>query len=86
MSDEWAAYRYLSQRGYHHTTVDHTENFVDPVTGCQTQTIESFCANSKVHFKEMHGVKDCQLPAHLDETMFRWNNKKRTCFHKCFAK
>ena len=71
MSDEWAAYRSMSQQGYHHTTVNHTENFVDPVTGCHTQTIKSFWANSKVHFKEMHGVKDSQLPAHLDETMFR---------------
>lgn len=80
MSDEWAAYRSLSQQGYHHTTVNHTENFVDPVTGCHIQTIESFWANSKVHFKEMHGVKDSQLPAHLDETMFRWNNKKEDMF------
>ena len=75
MSDEWASNRSLSQQGYHHT-VNHTENFVDPVTDCHTQTIESFWANSKVHFKEMHGVKDSQLLAHLDETMFRWNNKK----------
>ena len=52
MSDEWAAYRSLSQQEYHHTTINHTENFVDPVTGCHTQTIESFWANSKVHFKK----------------------------------
>ena len=80
MSDEWAAYRSLSEKGYHHTTNNHTENFVDPVTGCHTQTIEGFWANSKVHFKEMHGIKVSQLPAHLDESKFRWNNKKEDMF------
>ena len=25
MLDEWAAYRSLSQHGYHHTTVNHTD-------------------------------------------------------------
>ena len=80
ISDEWAAYRSLSQQGYHHTTVNHTETFVDSVTSCHIQTIKSFWANSKVHFKEVHGVKDSPLPAHLDETMFRWNNKKEDIF------
>ena len=28
----------------------------------------------------MHGVKDSQLPAHLDEATFRWNNKKEDMF------
>ena len=28
----------------------------------------------------MHGVKDSQLTAHLDDTMFRWNNKKENMF------
>ena len=86
ISDEWAAYHSLSQQGYNHTTVNHTENFVDSVTSCHTQTIESFWANSKVHFKEMHGVKDSQPPAHLDETMFRWNNKKEDIFSLMFRK
>lgn len=65
MSDEWAAYSSLSQRGYHHLTVNHSENFVDPVTGSHTQTIEGFWSNSKVYFKRMHGVKSPQIPAHL---------------------
>ena len=80
MSDEWAAYRSLSEKGYHHTTNNHTEKFVDPVTGCHKQTIEGFWAKTKVHFKKMHRIKDSQLPAHLDETMFPWKNKKEDMF------
>ena len=51
-SDEWAVYRSLSQQVYHHTTVNHTENFVDPVTGCHTQAIESFLAIQKYTSKK----------------------------------
>lgn len=80
MSDECAAFRSLSQRGYHRTRGNHTENYVYPVSCCHTQTIKSFKANSKVRFKEMHAVKDSQLPAHLDKNMFRWNNKKGSHF------
>ena len=39
-SDEWAAYRNIAQMNmvppYQHLTVDHTVNFVDPLTGCTT--------------------------------------------------
>lgn len=80
MSDEWAAYSSLSRRGYHHLTVNHSQNFVDPVTGSHTQTIEGFWSNSKVYFKRMHGVKSPQIPAHLDEIMFRWNHKTEDIF------
>ena len=32
-SDEWAAYRNLNANGYVHETVNHTQHFVNPVTG-----------------------------------------------------
>ena len=70
MSDEWAAYSSLSRRGYYHLTVNHSENFVDLVTGSHTQTIEGFWSNSKVNFNRMHGVKSPEIPAYLDEIMF----------------
>ena len=40
VSDEWAAYRRIPEYGYQHRTVNHSEHFVDPVTGNHTQNIE----------------------------------------------
>lgn len=40
MSDCWRAYRCLPDHGYFHATVNHSENFADPVTGAHTQNIE----------------------------------------------
>ena len=43
MSDEWAAYRQISSINVHppyvHQTVNHSRNFVDPVTGACTNNI-----------------------------------------------
>ena len=86
ISDQWAAYNSLNTLGYMHLTVNHRQNFVDPVTGAHTQTIESFWSHSKAIFKGMRGSKRDQLPAHLDEVMFRWNNKGTPLFPLLMSK
>ena len=40
MSDMWKAYYCLQDEGYHHLTVNHRLNFVDPDTRAHTQSIE----------------------------------------------
>ena len=80
VSDEWAAYRALPQHGFNHITVNHSQNFVNPVTGAHTQTIEGFWGNAKHIFKSMRGSSAIQLSAHLDEIMFRWNHKGEDLF------
>ena len=70
------------QNNYHHETVNHTENYVDPTTGAHTQRMEGFWGNAKEHFKSMHGVKEAMLGAHLDEMTYRWNHRNEDLFDK----
>ena len=65
-SDQWAAYRQLSANvNYTYATVNHSVNFVDPVTGVHTQAIESYWAKAKNKFKAMKGVATPQLSGYL---------------------
>jgi len=40
-SDGWSGYNGLSDLGYSHNVVNHSENFVDPISKAHTQRIES---------------------------------------------
>ncbi|GFX30957.1 DDE_Tnp_IS1595 domain-containing protein [Trichonephila clavipes] len=42
-SDCWKSYATLGQVDYNHLTVNHSLNFVDPVTNCHTNIIEKVC-------------------------------------------
>ena len=70
-SDEWAAYnRVAAIPGVAgHGVVNHSLHFVDPVTGVNTQTVESYWNRVKTKFKRMLGVSKAQLALHLDEFM-----------------
>lgn len=50
-SDGWKGYCGLEQKGYTHKTVNHKQNYVDPISGCHTNTIEG----------NWYGVK-CGIP------------------------
>jgi transposase-like protein len=82
ITDCWAAYNSLGTHGYHHQTVNHSHNFVDPVTGAHTQTIEGFWAHGKQPFKVAYGFPLDQLTSHLDEITWRWNNKEVNTFDR----
>lgn len=48
-SDEWGAYKNLSNVGYEHETVNHSEHiYKDPVTGCHTNGIEGEWSHCKL--------------------------------------
>ena len=72
-SDQWRAYNSVAQlpNVSTHSRVNHSLNFVDPVTGVHTQNVESYWNRVKRRFKTMMGVSSDQLPSYLDEFMWR---------------
>lgn len=71
-SDEWPAYKCLTSLGFEHDTVNHQENFVDPVSGAHTQSIERSWLDAKVKImKKMRGVPTKYLQSHLDHVCWK---------------
>ena len=72
-SDDWAAYRRVASLPgvSSHEVVNHSLNFIDSITGVQTQAVESYWNRVKRKFKKMMGVSADQLALHLDEFMWR---------------
>ena len=62
MSDQWAAYNSLGTLGHTHYTVNHTENFVDPVPGAHTQTNESFWVSLNLSLRICGGQQQTNYP------------------------
>jgi len=72
VSDEWGAYKTLDQHGFQHRTVNHHENFVNPVNGANTQIIECVWSGLKLKImRKMHGTTPEMLPRHLKEFWWR---------------
>jgi len=73
ISDEWAAYRGIQNlpQNYDHRTVNHSQNFVNPITGAHTNNVESYWKRAKAVFKRMNGTSKDMVPSYLDEFMWR---------------
>ena len=69
-SDMWKAYNQLSSAGYHHDTVNHSRNFVDPNTGVHTNLVESMWSRAKAKFKAMNGTNRNLVGSYLVEYMW----------------
>ena len=84
-SDDFATYRNAVGQlpnVVQHRVVNHSLNFVDPVTGIHTQHVESYWNRVKTKFKRMMGVQCAQMPSHLDE--FMWRERYGDTDIKCF--
>ncbi|KCZ80139.1 hypothetical protein H312_02471, partial [Anncaliia algerae PRA339] len=76
VSDAWPAYLNISNHGYNHFVVNHSENFVDPLTGMYTQRVENMWMRAKQRNKKECGTKKELLEGYLFEFMWRekYNN------------
>ncbi len=80
-SDQWKAYAKIEQTlGLSHATVNHSVNFVDPVTGAHTQAIESYWNKHKIRIKSMLG---CNRVLKFIPARIHVDGKKQT---QCFSK
>ena len=71
-SDEWRSYRQIQGRtGLSHRTVNHSINFVEPITGVHNQNIESYWNVKKTLIKKMLGCQRKLLHWYLQEYMWR---------------
>ena len=83
-SDEWSAYNRVGSlpNVSAHKTVNHSVNFVDPLTGIHTNFIESYWQWVKTKFKRMKGVQKTMMAGYLDEFMWkeRYGSTRREAY------
>ena len=70
-SDEWRAYSQLQSHNYSHLTVNHSLNFVDPVTGAHTQCVERMWGACKQMLREEKTMHSTLFETYLPEFMWR---------------
>jgi hypothetical protein len=58
---------------YQHFTVNHSKEFIDKRTGCNTNSVESIWLKCKSKIRGMCGVNRLYLQEYLDEVMWRHN-------------
>src|SRR5690349_1624543 len=81
MSDEWRAYINIptwAGFNYTHRTINHQENFVNPINGANTQRIETHWGHIKTKLVcQMHGTSLALLPSHLAEYWWRQKHPQK---------
>lgn len=76
-TDEWSGYSRLTQSGYIHKKVNHSEWFVNPHDGTHTQGIERMWVEGKAILKR-HRRPTVMLQSHLDELSWRRRHSEST--------
>ena len=79
ITDKWKSYKVIEEQGhkiYTHLSVNHSENFVDPLTGAHTQHVERLWKEVKRINNRYEGIPRMQVESHLAEFIWR-NNEVR---------
>ena len=72
-SDKWRSYISIPRYGFYHLTVNHKKNFVDPLTGCHTQDIESNWNACKQFLRKKNVRTREKYQSYIHEWCFRHN-------------
>ena len=71
VSDLWRAYNTIGMLGYNHLTVNHSENFVDPVTGGHINLVDAGKTEKQERMRYCEGV-DRELPRRIYVATSLW--------------
>ena len=74
-TDEHKSYKTLEKLNFVHNGVCHKYNFVNPVNGVHTQSVESFNNSVKLEIKRRKGVRHYHRESFLKEFCWKFNNK-----------
>ena len=85
MSDLWRAYNSLGTAGFQHLTVNHSMNFVDPITGAHTQSVERSWKSAKERNKRHNGTHRQILDSYLCEWMWDQRHSNVDKFDRIWA-
>lgn len=85
-SDSWKAYNSINQlpQNYTHATVNHSLNFVDPVTKTHTQRVERMWREVKRVKRRYEGIPHSQVDAHISE--YLWRTQEGVTYENAFEK
>lgn len=74
-SDSWRAYKRIDglPQHYSHRVVDHHKNFVNPIDGTHTQTVERMWREVKRVKRRYEGISHKDMDDHISEYLWREN-------------
>ena len=76
-SDCWTPNNHILNYGYAHCTVNHFQNFVNPVTNEHTQRIVSLWRLCKLFLQLQYYNKFSEIEKYIAEWCFRYNHNKK---------
>lgn len=73
-TDQWRGFADLGIDGYTHTSINHSEEYVDK-QGHHANTIESFWSFASRRLAKFNGIPAATIVLHIKECEFRWNHR-----------
>lgn len=85
-SDGWAAYNEINKlpQKYEHFVVNHSQNFVDPLTGCHTQSVERMWREVKRIRRTCEGINPIDVDGYIAE--YLWRKEENVSYENGFYK